>query len=118
MELSDGSGMSPSTLLRIDDLTALLVNMQKHPAFPVFYSSLSVGGIDGSLSYRFGGTPLIGKFRGKSGYVSGVRALSGYLTTDGGRRLAVSIVTNNYTEKTSYIDSLHEKILSLLYNRY
>lgn len=118
MSLSDGSGMSPSTLMKINDLTLLLVNLQQHDQFPVFFNSLSIGGRDGSLKYRFGGTPLVGKFRGKSGYVSGVRALSGYMTAKSGRRLIVGIVTNNYAVKTSYIDAIHETILTRAYHKY
>ncbi|WP_372638298.1 D-alanyl-D-alanine carboxypeptidase [Fodinibius sp.] len=55
---------------------------------------------------------------GKTGYVSGVRALSGYLESASGQPLVVSIITNNYTESTSYVDSVQEEIIQQIYYKY
>jgi len=118
VELTDGSGMSPATLLTAENITHLLVELQKRRDFPAFKQSLSLAGIDGSLQHRFKGTPLYRKILGKTGYVSGVRSMSGYLTSASGRPLVFSIITNNYTEKTSYIDYLQETILRQIYDKY
>lgn len=118
IEMSDGSGLSPATLLTVEDLTKLMIRMQERSDFDVFKRSLSLAGIDGSLQHRFKGTPLYRKIYGKTGYVSGVRSLSGYMTSATGRPLVFSIVTNNYTEKTSYIDSIQESILHQIYDKY
>lgn len=118
VELTDGSGMSPATLLTAESITHLLVELQKRRDFPSFKQSLSLAGIDGSLQHRFKGTPLYRKVLGKTGYVTGVRSMSGYLTSASGRPLVFSIITNNYTEKTSYIDYLHETILRQIYDKY
>jgi len=114
----DASGMAASTLMKASALNKLLVYMQTHPEWGAFFESMSLGGIDGTLKNRFGGTPMIGKFYGKSGFVSGVRTLSGYLDTEKGSRLAVTIATNNYITGTSVIDVIHEKILEYLYKTY
>lgn len=118
IELNDGSGMAPATLITPEDLTSLLVKMQNRPDFDTYKKSLSLAGIDGSLQHRFKDTPLYKKIYGKTGYVSGVRALSGYMTAATGKPLIFSIVTNNHTEKTSYIDELHESILLQIYEKY
>lgn len=118
VEMTDGSGMSPATLITGEDLTDLLVKLQQRSDFPVYKRSLSLAGIDGSLQHRFKGTPLYRKILGKTGYVSGIRTLSGYLTASSGRPLVFSILTNNYTERTSYIDYLHESILRQIYDKY
>ncbi|NGP76865.1 D-alanyl-D-alanine carboxypeptidase/D-alanyl-D-alanine-endopeptidase [Balneolaceae bacterium YR4-1] len=118
IELNDGSGMAPATLITPEDLTSLMVKMQNRSDFDTYKKSLSLAGIDGSLQHRFKGTPLYKKIYGKTGYVSGVRALSGYMTADTGKPLIFSIITNNHTEKTSYIDSLHESILLQIYEKY
>ena len=118
MALSDGSGMSAKSLLSTRDLSQLLAAMQQHRDFDTFKKSLSKSGADGSLQYRFRRSPLAGRIWAKTGYVSGVRSLSGYLQTESNKRVIFSIVTNHYTSSTSYIDSLHESILEELYASY
>lgn len=118
MEITDASGMSPSTLLKADEFSRYLAEMQHHPEFDTFFQSLSIGGVDGSLGYRFRDTPLVNRVFGKTGYVSGVRSLSGYLTAISGQRIVFSIFTNNYTSNTGYIDSVQEQIVEHLYKEY
>lgn len=118
IELTDGSGMAASTLLKPSDLSKMLVTMSDHPHFEVYKNSLSVAGIDGSLKKRFADSPVRGKLYGKTGYLSGVRSLSGYLDTSSGQTVAFTIATNNYTQKTSYIDSVHKKIVQHIYQKY
>jgi D-alanyl-D-alanine carboxypeptidase/D-alanyl-D-alanine-endopeptidase (penicillin-binding protein 4) len=118
LEMEDASGMAAGTLLKTEDLNLLLAEMRKHVHFDVYKKSLPVAGQDGSLENRFTNSPLKGKLFGKTGYVSGVRSLSGYMKAVSGKPLIFSIVTNNYTEKTSYVDSIHEQILEYLYAKY
>ncbi|MDX1637170.1 MAG: D-alanyl-D-alanine carboxypeptidase/D-alanyl-D-alanine-endopeptidase [Balneolaceae bacterium] len=118
LEMSDGSGMASSTLLTPDDLSTFLAKMQQHPEFATYRQSLAIAGFNGTLEHRFRGTPLEDNVSGKTGYVSGVRALSGYMNGRSGQPLVFSIYTNNYTNKTSYIDQLHQKLLIQIYNAY
>lgn len=118
IELTDGSGMAPATLMTVEDLTKLMVEMQERPDFAAYKNSMSLAGIDGSLQHRFKNTPLYRKIYGKTGYVSGVRALSGYMTAASGKPLIFSIITNNHTEKTSYIDAVHDSILLQIHRKY
>lgn len=118
LEVNDGSGMASSTLIQSDDLSRLLIEMRNHPHFNVYKKSLSVAGFDGSLKNRFVNSPLRGKIYGKTGYVSGVRSLSGYMETASGQTVAFSVVTNNYTHKTSYIDHLQGEIIQEVYEKY
>ena len=117
IEMTDGSGMAPSTLMTVEELSSLLVNMRDHKHFDIYKKSLSIAGIEGSLENRFDRS-LSGKVYGKTGYVSGVRSLSGYMQAKSGQTLAFSVVTNNYTEKTAYIDYLQEKIVRQIYKKY
>jgi len=118
LELQDASGMAASTLVKTDDLNQLLVEMRNHPYFDVYKMSLPVAGQDGSLENRFTNSPLNGKLYGKTGYVSGVRSISGYMEGDSGKPLVFSVVTNNFTEKTSYVDAIQEQILEKIYVKY
>ncbi|MDR8390393.1 D-alanyl-D-alanine carboxypeptidase/D-alanyl-D-alanine-endopeptidase [Aliifodinibius sp. S!AR15-10] len=118
VEMSDGSGMASSTLLTPNDLTEFLVRMQAHPEFHSYQKSLAIAGFNGTLKHRFRGTPLEDNVSGKTGYVSGVRSLSGYMTSSSGQKVIFSIYTNNYTNKTSYIDRLHQQLLMQIYQAY
>lgn len=118
MELQDGSGLAASTLITTEGLTQLLVKMRNKSYFEVYKNSLSVAGKSGTLEYRFRDTPLEGKLYGKTGYISGVRAMSGYLKASSGQPLIFSVVTNNFTESTSYIDSVQEQIIQNIYYKY
>ena len=116
--LRDASGMAPATLLKTSDLNRFLVDIQQEPYFDYFFNSLSVAGRNGTLQYRFYNTGLANNFFGKTGFMSGVRSISGYLDTADGERLIVTIATNNYTVRTAVIDRIHQQILDFLYTRY
>ena len=118
VNMRDGSGLSSATIISASNLNRLLVNMQHHPHFDVFYNSLAVSGTDGTLGHRMRGSALQGRFNGKTGFITGIRALSGYLNTSGGQRLIVTITTNNYTVQTSVVDRIHERILQYYYSNY
>lgn len=118
VSLKDASGMAPATLLSANDLNQYLLKVRQKEYFPYLYESLSVGGRNGTLSYRFNNSPVWGNFYGKTGFVTGVRSLSGYLRTESGQQLIVSIFTNNYTSRTSRVDLIHQRILEYLYSTY
>ena len=118
VELRDASGMAPATLVKTSDLNSFLTDIQDEPYFDLYYNSLSVAAQNGTLKNRFYNSNIANNFYGKSGFMSGVRSLSGYLTTESGERVIVTIATNNYTIKTAAVDWVHQQILDYLYSRY
>ena len=118
VSLRDGSGLAPATLLKTDDLNRFLITIQNEEYFPYFYNSLAQSAVNGTLGHRFRNSTVHDNFKGKTGFVSGVRALSGYLDTNSGEQLAVTILTNNYTVQTSHIDFIHQRILEYLQASY
>ena len=94
--LVDGSGMSRLNLVTPDTLTHWLKALARDPKFePSFTQSLATLG-EGTLKKRFRDVRLKNELRAKSGYISGVRCLSGYvIQRDTGRRIAFSILANN-----------------------
>ncbi|MEX2456608.1 MAG: D-alanyl-D-alanine carboxypeptidase/D-alanyl-D-alanine-endopeptidase [Balneolaceae bacterium] len=118
VQLRDASGMAPATQMKASDLNKFLIDVQSKPYFDDFYNSLSVGGMNGTLQYRFGNSNMFNKFVGKSGFMSGVRSLSGYLETQSGEQVTVTIVTNNYSLPTFLVDRVHEQILEYVYSAY
>jgi D-alanyl-D-alanine carboxypeptidase/D-alanyl-D-alanine-endopeptidase (penicillin-binding protein 4) len=61
-----------------------------------FMTGLPVAGVDGSLAARMKGTPAEGNLRAKTGTMSNIRSLAGYVTTREGEHLAVVIMVNNF----------------------
>ncbi|HKI11042.1 MAG TPA: D-alanyl-D-alanine carboxypeptidase/D-alanyl-D-alanine-endopeptidase [Candidatus Acidoferrum sp.] len=91
----DGSGMSRHDLVTPRALVGLLLYAQKQSWFPVYFGSLPVAGIDGTLSDRMKKAGMMGRIHAKTGSVEHVQTLSGYADTPGGRRLIFSFLSNN-----------------------
>ena len=73
----DGSGMSRSNGVTTRAMAAVLTGVLKTPGAAAFIRSLPVSGVDGTLSQRLGGAH-VKRVLAKTGYISGVSALSGY----------------------------------------
>lgn len=112
----DGSGMASANLSNAATLTELLHLMREHSYADVFNQSLAVPGQDGTLRNRFLRSPIMEHKSGKTGFISGVRTLSGYITTRSGNTYSYSILTNNFTNRVSAIDNVHQSVLELIYN--
>jgi D-alanyl-D-alanine carboxypeptidase/D-alanyl-D-alanine-endopeptidase (penicillin-binding protein 4) len=78
-------------------------------------SLLPVGGQDGSLSARFGQTPAAGKVHAKTGSLSHVSALSGYIERSDGTWVAFSILVNNYTGGSAGVRGVMDRICNLIW---
>lgn len=90
----DGSGLSRDNIVKPTTFVALLKAMRSASGSDVFYNSLPVAGINGTLSDRFQGTVVQGKVHAKTGTLRGVKALSGYLEHPDYEMLVFSIVVN------------------------
>jgi serine-type D-Ala-D-Ala carboxypeptidase/endopeptidase (penicillin-binding protein 4) len=96
--LSDGSGLSRNDLISANTTVQLLTFMSKHKYFAQFRDALPIAGVDGTLRTRMRGTPAEGNVRAKTGSLSSVASLSGYVTTAGGEHLVFSMMLNNYPD--------------------
>ena len=91
----DGSGLSRQDLVTPRAFVALLLYAQKQAWFPVYFNSLPVAGIDGTLNDRMKKAGMMGRIHAKTGSIAHVQTLSGYADTPGGRRLIFSFLSNN-----------------------
>ncbi len=94
-DLSDGSGLSVYNRISPRALTQLLVWAADQHWYETWRATLPVGGVDGSLQYRFRRAPLSGAVFAKTGSLTGVRALAGYLTAASGQTLAFTVIVND-----------------------
>ena len=99
--LNDGSGLSRNDLISANTTVQLLIFMTKHKYFEQFREALPIAGIDGTLRTRMRGTPAEGNVRAKTGSLSSVASLSGYVTTAGGEHLVFSMMLNNYPDASA-----------------
>jgi D-alanyl-D-alanine carboxypeptidase/D-alanyl-D-alanine-endopeptidase (penicillin-binding protein 4) len=96
--LNDGSGLSRNDLISANTTVQLLTFMTKHRYFAQFRDALPIAGVDGTLRTRMRGTPAEGNLRAKTGSLSSVASLSGYVTTAAGEHLVFSMMLNNYPD--------------------
>lgn len=97
MTLKDACGLSPLNGVPARIFTDLLIWAHKKLGVP-FEHSLPVAGADGCLNGYYGKNALLnGKLKAKTGSFSGVRCLSGYLTTRSGKQMAFTVLINHYT---------------------
>ncbi|MFD6683193.1 D-alanyl-D-alanine carboxypeptidase/D-alanyl-D-alanine endopeptidase [Micromonospora parva] len=109
----DGSGLSRRNLVPATEFVDLLSAVRAEPWFATWYAALPIAGqperfVGGTLRSRMAGTPAAGNVHAKTGSLTGVSGLSGYVTSADGRLLAFSILLNNYL--TASVKSLEDQI--------
>lgn len=102
VRVADGSGLDRSNRLTSRFLTALLLRMDQHPYGRSYLASMAVAGQRGTLRNLYNGSSLQGQFYGKTGTLTGVRAISGVLLTGEGPRY-VSAISNGAGNPNSVI---------------
>jgi D-alanyl-D-alanine carboxypeptidase/D-alanyl-D-alanine-endopeptidase (penicillin-binding protein 4) len=111
----DGSGVSRYNLLSADQLVQFLTVMKKQPRlFTMFYNSLPVAGVDGTLANRMNNYPVACNLRAKTGTLHGASCLSGYVHTRDGEMLAFSMMMQNFITSTSDYRQAQDRIGLLL----
>ena len=88
--------------------------MYSHPHGKVYIDSLPIAGVDGTLRNRMKGTPAEKNCRAKSGYVSSVSSLSGYVTTKSGEPLLFVMLMNNHKARNAVATGVQDRIVALL----
>jgi len=112
----DGSGLSRKDYVSPRNLVRLLAYMHTRPTFQALYDSLPIAGVDGTLARRMRGTSAANNCHAKTGTLSSVSSLSGYVTTLGGEMVAFSILMNNHLASSSVCAAVQDKIVTLLAN--
>jgi serine-type D-Ala-D-Ala carboxypeptidase/endopeptidase (penicillin-binding protein 4) len=111
----DGSGISRFDQITVGALAGVLEKMYFDLAhFDDFYNSLSIAGVDGTLQHRLNGTKAENNFHGKTGTLNGVSSLSGYLTTEGGDDLIISIIFEFNRKGARFHRDIQDDIINLL----
>ncbi|MBC8101941.1 MAG: D-alanyl-D-alanine carboxypeptidase/D-alanyl-D-alanine-endopeptidase [Cytophagales bacterium] len=99
LTMADGSGLSRTDTVTPRLLTSLLIFADRKldtDRRGALINGLPEAGIDGTLRNRMKGTAAEAHVRAKTGSLSNVSSLSGYLQTKRGERLVFSILMNNF----------------------
>jgi len=113
--LSDGSGLSRYNYVTVDALVTVLRQMAREPRHAErFEATLPIAGRDGTLWNRMNNTLAADNVRAKTGAMTNVRALSGYVRTRDNERLAFSIVANNFNAAPAVVDRAVDRALERL----
>ncbi len=100
VRLVDGSGLTRGNRLTARGMTLLLYRVQRETWFPAFAAGLPVAGnrqrmVGGTLRYRMNGTRAANNARAKTGTLTGVTALSGYVRGRDGRRYVFAMLSEH-----------------------
>ncbi len=109
----DGSGISRYNSVSVYSIVSLLEKVYENDLiFDCFYSSLAIPGKKGTLEKRFRKMESRKLFRGKTGTLNGVSALSGYLGNKD-HMIAVSIIFEFKRKGGHYYKNIEEEIVEL-----
>jgi D-alanyl-D-alanine carboxypeptidase/D-alanyl-D-alanine-endopeptidase (penicillin-binding protein 4) len=108
----DGSGLSHANKVTTRLITDELRVMWSHKDHELFFNSLAVGGKDGTIGKRM--DDLQGHVFGKTGFVNGVRALSGYVKTNSDQWMAFSIIFNKLPGGVEPAEDIQDNVCRVL----
>jgi D-alanyl-D-alanine carboxypeptidase/D-alanyl-D-alanine-endopeptidase (penicillin-binding protein 4) len=110
--LDDGCGLSKFNSISPQAICKVLTYNFYSPNRQTFAASLAVAGVDGTLDDRFRGSDIRGRLFGKTGFVEGVRCLSGYLHARDDQWYAFSILMNGVPHQSKIeVNELQERIV-------
>ncbi|MFG1704627.1 D-alanyl-D-alanine carboxypeptidase/D-alanyl-D-alanine-endopeptidase [Nonomuraea sp. M3C6] len=101
INMRDGSGLSRRDGFSPGSIVQLLTSVRTKPWFKTWYDALPIAGnsqrfVGGTLRSRMPNTPAANNVHAKTGSLTGVTALSGYVTSAEGEPLVFSIMLNQY----------------------
>jgi len=114
--IRDGSGISHVNLIPANEISGLLFQVQKEKWFPFFINALPRAGnkdrmIGGTLRNRMKSLNV----KAKTGTISTVTSLSGYVENDKGETLIFSILLNNLLDEEKGKE-IEDKIVEVIAN--
>jgi len=95
LSIENGSGLSRTDRVSAASLAALLQAAWRSQVMPEFVASLPLAAVDGTMKKRLLGEPVAGHAHMKTGLLSDVRAMAGYVLDRKGQRKVVVMLMNH-----------------------
>ncbi len=112
--LADGSGLSRYDAVTPAQMTDLLLAAARMPEASVFLASLPVAGVDGTLAARMRGMRAEGVVWAKTGTMSGVSSLCGYVLIPGKEPLAFALMINGFVGSARPVQEFQDRLIDAL----
>ena len=113
--LENGSGLSRIERISAKSLGQILLSAFRSPVMPELVSSLPLAAVDGTMKKRLAGADIAGQAHLKTGSLSGVRAIAGYVLDAAGRRVVVVMIVNHANAGNA--QPVQDALLKWVYNR-
>jgi D-alanyl-D-alanine carboxypeptidase/D-alanyl-D-alanine-endopeptidase (penicillin-binding protein 4) len=114
VSLVDGSGLSRYSLVTAEGMVQLSAWVERQPWGPELISLLPVAGREGTLAGRMLGTPAEGRVAGKTGSMTGVRNMVGFVDTAEGERLRFAFLINGFSAPQTEAIAVQDRVLALI----
>jgi D-alanyl-D-alanine carboxypeptidase/D-alanyl-D-alanine-endopeptidase (penicillin-binding protein 4) len=114
IQIVDGSGLSRRDVLSAETLITILRRFYDPAGASPWMQSFPIAGRDGSLEKRMIGTAAEGNALAKTGSMSNIRTLAGYVKTADGEPLAFAILANNFEGPASGVTATIDAIVARL----
>ena len=115
IKIVDGSGVSKNNFITAGFMTEFLVNQSEKPNFEIVKTLLPTAG-EGTLKNRM--LYFKDNLRAKTGTLSDISAIAGYITSRNGKTYAFDIMISDPKAKNSDKKILEEYILRAIYTNY
>jgi serine-type D-Ala-D-Ala carboxypeptidase/endopeptidase (penicillin-binding protein 4) len=112
--LVDASGLSRQNLITPQTLVKTLRIMSRSSQSKFYRQSLAIAGVNGTLKNRFNNTEIQGHLFGKTGTLTGINSLAGYIYLPNDPTLVFSIFINNSEVSNQEIRQAIDKIILTL----
>jgi len=115
LSLDNGAGLSRTSRMSARQMAELLKYAYRQPYMPEYLSSMSLPGLDGTMSRRFREDSLTGRAHIKTGSLDDVNAIAGYVQAKSGARYAVVSMQNHTEVHRGPGEEVQEALLRWLY---
>ena len=115
LALENGSGLSRVERISAKNMAQLLLSAQRSAIMPEFAASLPLVAVDGTMKKRLAGAAVAGQAHIKTGTLSGVRAIAGYVLDSKGRMIVVVFMVNH--ARASGAQVAQDALLKWVYGR-
>jgi D-alanyl-D-alanine carboxypeptidase/D-alanyl-D-alanine-endopeptidase (penicillin-binding protein 4) len=115
MILENGSGLSRVERISASHLGQLLLSSFRSPVMPEFMASLPLAAVDGTMKKRLADAEVAGQAHIKTGSLTGVRSIAGYLLDAQGQRWVVVSIVNHPNAASA--QAAQDALLAWLYHR-
>lgn len=112
----DGSGVSHYNLISAELIAGILKYFyyEEPELYRILRNSFPIAGVDGTLKYRMKEGKAFNNVHAKTGTLSGVSTLSGYLKNGNGEDIAFSILVQNFVGSSRNARKLQDIICEIL----